>query len=1441
MWRSTDKRMGMNERVVTRERVVVSKRVATRTRLLATFVIVGFAALAATRPARSATDDAELLKNPGFDQQLEGQNLPRDWSASSDRVLCRETVYLSGNYELVSRGEAYVLASQAVQLKPGQRYTIRLTLKGEGGAAGGALLLHGEQQATREMPLMWNIEPSSEYETYVSTFVAPNPVGRLLIYNVARAGTIAYDAVSLREGEPDEPIISQLSLRPIDRPVGDIPTTRHIAWASPLAGGPVKACLTLRTFLLLRDAVDLSQRVDLDYDVIHTGYDGDACVSDTARRATRRLATSEYEVYVVASRVSETLAKTIRQRVEAGAGLVVLEGFGQGSRFLPADRWKTVDDSHPLRAAIPWELMPEKTLDAAQVAELGDGRAVRLVFPTRTSRVWGLLPSENSMEAYQSRQLEYWEWWRSLLARAVVWAARRGGSVSLAVKPAEDAVAVRVDHAPPGARVRAVWRSGREIRFDGPWLRESPRETPLAADGRLTLPVPSNLPAGLAIADLILLDGQGHVLDWRSVPARTPQQAQIVALQADREFYAPGDDVKLSVKCSAATLAAQPDRTIVEARLIDARGRVVSVATQACCPASGDALETQLTLPIRDPLCVHHRAMARLLCQDREQDSRWVDVLVPDVGPQRAAEDFVATTWAPGMTHPSVLAEFSQRTQQLGLNSEFGSNLYAMSEHGLPCGGYIGVPSAAFRAEKHSGNGIRRDCLSDPQVVARFTSAARETAGRQQPYGMFAVGITDEAFLSSRHKRDELCFCDDCQRRFRRWLEARYGTLAALNSQWNTSYASWDEVRGGRTEDVRGQTNYAQFVDFRTFMTDVWVAGCKDITDAYHEVAPRTPVGHTNTFGADPFNGNDYWKLCTQVGFGWGQEYSEAIKASGQKAIFDLWRSFVDTPQSRAARGAARPDGADRAAVGQANGKSNAESDAESDEAPPSEPRRRPDSPFFNYGWIGYNHCVEAAHYEPWWLALHGSRGVSYYATNSMDVVRGTSWSLIYPTLQTTGYSQAVADALRDLRAGCGKLLLEYERQRPRIALLWSYPSMLVSWCESTADEPEPNERPGSDSFVTYYQSALHFRQHVNELQLDYVYLAPDQIEGSDVLRQYPVLFLPFTVAASPRLVKKLEAYVRDGGVLIGDLRCLRTDEHGSPFTEASPLQRLFGVDRGPGRMNYGRTTVSFTAADEGLDLRGRQVELYGRETLSAAGAVPLAAHATGEPAVLVRRLGKGLTIYLNFCFPPYDPTTRELLGQIVTAAGIAPSAWVESIADGQPPRCYERNTFERGPIAIHALIRDFRRCADTDPVKVCFDRSAHVYDVRAARYHGLCDALTTSVAPGETILLACLPYRVSRLELRVPSQAAAGASVELRCVAHADAPQLGDHVFHVELLDPTNQPVPHYGQNVLAPTGRADVRIPLALNEPRGSWSVRVRDVLTGETAEGTFQAVGP
>ncbi len=1344
----------------------------------------------------------EILKNPGFNDDADGDGLPDHWSTTQDRVLWREKVFMGKDYEIMSKSPTYVLATQDIALKKGQQYTITLRCKGEDGGLVGALIVHGETRPVQEMPIIWNVESATEYEEIVRTFVAPNPVARLYVYNVAKAkGTVYYDHVSLREGPPDRTIITQLTFNRIDRPLTPPIEYRHIDWASPLAGGPVKTFATIRSFRCMRQFIELSQRVDLDYDLVHTGYYGDDAASVTGRRAMRRMQDGFYEVYLVPSRMSDMMAKSVKERVEAGAGLVVVEGFGRARRFVDVNTLEEVGDDHYLRAGIPWDLMPEKILESVQVGQLGKGRVVRMVFPSATSRVWGLMPSEISREAWMSRQFEYWEWWESLLAKGVLWAAGREGQARLEQMDSDaSAIRLRAGGVPAGATARVIVRSGREIRFDGPPLRMAAKIVAVADDGRTDVAVPQQMPAGPVVADVVLLDAQGKALTWGSFVTTKPQAARIVELAASSDTIKPNQTFGLSVKLEAA----RECTASVEAKLIDAFGRVVDVTTQDEQLGAG-VHDVALTLAMRRPLCVHHKAFIRVIIDGLEQDSRWVTVLSPGVGSARAMQDFTVMPWGPGMSHPVVESQYAERVRELGLNGEFGSTPYAIGEHGFPGGGYVGG-MAAYRESEYSPSGVRRRCLSDPDIIEQVRTSAVETAEKhhQKPFGLFAVGITDEAFLSSRHKRHEVCFGPHCQARYREWLQARYGTLDVLNAQWGTEHGSWDDVRGARTEDVRGKNNFGPFVDFRTFMTDVWVEGCKQVVDAYHEVSPDMPVGHTNTFGAGPFNGNDYWKLCTRTGFAWGQEYSEAIKNTGHKAIFDLWRSFADTPQARASR-------------------------------------THSDEPFFNYGWIGYRHTRAAAHYEPWWLALHGSRGASYYATNAIAAERGISWALVYPTMSFTQFSSAVLEGLADLRGGCGKVFMEYEREQPKIALLWSHPSMLASWCESKSDQPVPEERDGTDSYGSYFRSALHFRQHVNELQLDYAYVAPEQIIESSELTKYAMLFLPFTIAASEELITKLEAYVESGGVLVGDLRCLRTDEHGKPFDDLSPIERLFGARRKSDHIDYGRTTLTFLREGQGIDLAKAAIELRGREDLAATSATAFASHATGEPAVLVQRKGEGLTVYLNFGLPAYDVKVRELLRQIVARAGIERLVIAENPAGGDPPRCYERNTFTRGPINVHAFIRDHRRCENADPVRLDLGDRSHVYDMRAKRYVGNVSSVETTVPPGDTALYACLPYRVKSLAVRVPRIAKPGEELGIEAQLDAGTGELGDHVLHMDLVEPTGEPAWHYTRNELAASGELSLNVPLAANEKPGTWTVRIRDVLTGVTGQAKISVAAP
>ncbi len=539
-------------------------------------------------------------------------------------------------------------------------------------------------------------------------------------------------------------------------------------------------------------------------------------------------------------------------------------------------------------------------------------------------------------------------------------------------------------------------------------------------------------------------------------------------------------------------------------------------------------------------------------------------------------------------------------------------------------------------------------------------------------------------------------------------------------------------------------------------------------------------MGHTNTFGAMPTNGNDYWKLCTQCGFEWAQEYSEAIKGTAHKAVFELWRSFC--PED-----------------------------------------------FPNYGWIGYDHRHAAVTYEPWWLAFHDSGGVTYYATNSVSPERGKSWALVYPTQAFTPYSRDVRDTLRDLREGIGKALIEARRADPQLAILWSHPSMLVAWCESEWAQPVPPETAVNDSYGSWFKSAFYFRLALQELQLMSNYMAPEQVMVG-ALSKYRVLFLPFTCAISDELADALLEWVEDGGTLIADMRLAVTDEHGTPRGD-DLLERLMGV---------GRTDLAaIYELSEVLGQDGSGFQSSAHEAIEAVGgAEAVVSYADGTPAVVVRDLGAGHTVYLNLLVPKYDPTSVRWIADLLTAAGVERRVTVDSGDPENPARAWECARFELGGrlpgsrTEIVGLIRDHRLCEEPQSCEVDFGQVAHIYDMRGREYLGRTQTIEATLAPGEAAAYAVLPYQVTGLQL-------VGAGNEARCTVLTDG-QTGDHVLHISVTDPDGAPAPAYTRNVLAPAGAFDVRVPLAANDAAGEWTLTVRDVLSGVSTSMTIDRPG-
>lgn len=101
---------------------------------------------------------------------------------------------------------------------------------------------------------------------------------------------------------------------------------------------------------------------------------------------------------------------------------------------------------------------------------------------------------------------------------------------------------------------------------------------------------------------------------------------------------------------------------------------------------------------------------------------------------------------------------------------------------------------------------------------------------------------------------------------FRTWLQARYGSLDALNAAWGTlfwgqKYNAWDEIDAPRTS--ASVSNQGQRLDFARFTSNAMLECFIAERDVIRRYAPSTPV--TTNFMATNCLSPDYWAWSREV------------------------------------------------------------------------------------------------------------------------------------------------------------------------------------------------------------------------------------------------------------------------------------------------------------------------------------------------------------------------------------------------------------------------------------------------------------------------------------------------------------------------------------------------------------------------------------------------
>lgn len=173
--------------------------------------------------------------------------------------------------------------------------------------------------------------------------------------------------------------------------------------------------------------------------------------------------------------------------------------------------------------------------------------------------------------------------------------------------------------------------------------------------------------------------------------------------------------------------------------------------------------------------------------------------------------------------------------------SHDGEKLSFSGAANLPSGGWPGL------------------CRDKPEVEALSNRFLSEVAARYADHGtVIGYDVWNEPHIDPAFDYPEklFCYCEHSRHKFAAWLQAKYGTVEALNAAWHRAYADWEDA----VAPIRFGT-YPDMMDWRLF----WLGNHTDwLTSRVDAVKAAAPEKFAMTHV--PFSG--YLGQCGEGGLG---------------------------------------------------------------------------------------------------------------------------------------------------------------------------------------------------------------------------------------------------------------------------------------------------------------------------------------------------------------------------------------------------------------------------------------------------------------------------------------------------------------------------------------------------------------------------------------------
>ncbi len=448
------------------------------------------------------------------------------------------------------------------------------------------------------------------------------------------------------------------------------------------------------------------------------------------------------------------------------------------------------------------------------------------------------------------------------------------------------------------------------------------------------------------------------------------------------------------------------------------------------------------------------------------------------------------------------------------------------------------------------------------------------------------------------------CYCAGCAARFRVWLQARYGSLEAVNRRWVTpfwghSFSAWEQIEPPSRLGDRSMQGL--LLDYQQFMSDMNLECYQEEAAILREITPATPVltnfhglvKHLDYFGWAPHQDIVAWDSYPAAGTPPEQVAFRLDLMRGLKAG-QSWLLMEQTPSQTQWR--------------------------------PYNPLKRPgEMRLQSYQAIARG--ADSALFFQW----RQSRGSSEMFHGAVVGHAGHPQTRVF---------QEVAALGAELR-GLGDQLLG-ARSPARVALMFS-------WQNWWAVEYQPNLSAALDYLDEVYR-------YYGELWRTNI--AVDIISSDSALEGYDLVLAPLLHMVGEQQAAAIEVYVAAGGSFLTSYFSGVLAEDGRAWLGGypGPLRRTLGIwveefdPLQPGQQNSVVVPdgSGFAPGEYACDQWCEVLHLEGAQALAQFGHDFYA----GRPAITEHRFGKGRAYYV--ATRPEPGLLRQLLGSLLEQHGIA-------------------------------------------------------------------------------------------------------------------------------------------------------------------------------------------